>query len=497
MGATVISRAIGGIMIPNQTVKRAAFLATVFTGALAAALPLVGAAQADELSVGTDQQTSVAVTIYNNDLALIRDARKIDLKAGENDIAFIDVSAGIRPETALLTAAGGGLTVTEQNFDFDLLTPQKLLEKSVGSTIRVFRTNPTTGEDRTEDAKVLSVADGMAVLQIGDRIETAIPGRLVFSSVPANLRARPTLVTKALSEKAGSTDVALSYLSRGLSWSADYVASLSADEKTVDLNGWVTLTNQSGVTYKDAKLQLVAGDVNQVQNMMRRDVQPMPMAAVAEAAPKMVEEQAFEYHLYRLDTPTTIKENQTKQVALMAASGVPVTKQYLITNAANVWGRYSASFGEADRVNATVKLKFVNDEKSKLGSPLPKGVVRVYKADTQGEAVFVGEDAIDHTPKNEDVDLTLGQAFDITARAKQTDFEQISDRVYENEYAIEIKNAKKDKVTVDLREAIPGDWKIVKESQEHKKLDSSTAGWLVEVPAEGSTTLTYRVRMQF
>ncbi|HVO03152.1 MAG TPA: DUF4139 domain-containing protein [Candidatus Cybelea sp.] len=475
-------------MTSKATIARAALLAAAFT-----ATPAI----ADEISVGTDQQTGIAVTIYNSDLALIRDQRKVDLKAGENEIAFVDVSAGIRPETALLTAAGGGLTVTEQNFDFDLLTPQKLLEKSVGSTIRVIRTNPTTGADTSEDAKVLSVVNDMAVLQIGDRIETAIPGRLVYSTVPANLRARPTLVTKAIADKAGPTDLALAYLSKGLSWQADYVASLSVDEKTIDLNGWVTLTNQSGVTYKDAKLQLVAGQVNQVQPMMQREALADQTAPMAAAAPKMVEEQAFEYHLYRLDQPTTIKENQTKQVALMAASGVPVVKQYLITNAANVWGRYSSSFGEADRINATVKLKFVNDEKSKLGMPLPKGVVRVYKADSQGEAVFVGEDSIDHTPKNEDISLTMGQAFDITARAKQTDFEQISDRIFENEYEIELKNAKADKVSVDVREAIPGDWKMIKESQPHQKLDSQTAGWLVDVPANGSAKLTYRVRMEF
>ena len=475
-------------MTSKATIARAALLAAAFTGTPAIA---------DEISVGTDQQTGIAVTIYNSDLALIRDQRKVDLKAGENEIAFVDVSAGIRPETALLTAAGGGLTVTEQNFDFDLLTPQKLLEKSVGSTIRVIRTNPTTGADTSEDAKVLSVVNDMAVLQIGDRIETAIPGRLVYSTVPANLRARPTLVTKAIADKAGPTDLALAYLSKGLSWQADYVASLSVDEKTIDLNGWVTLTNQSGVTYKDAKLQLVAGQVNQVQPMMQREALADQTAPMAAAAPKMVEEQAFEYHLYRLDQPTTINENQTKQVALMAASGVPVVKQYLITNAANVWGRYSSSFGEADRINATVKLKFVNDEKSKLGMPLPKGVVRVYKADSQGEAVFVGEDSIDHTPKNEDISLTMGQAFDITARAKQTDFEQISDRIFENEYEIELKNAKADKVSVDVREAIPGDWKMIKESQPHQKLDSQTAGWLVDVPANGSAKLTYRVRMEF
>ena len=237
-------------MIPTSTLARAAFVAAALT---------TTQAFADEVSVGTDQQTGIAVTIYNSDLALIRDQRKVDLKTGENELAFVDVSAAIRPETALLTTQGGGLLVTEQNFDFDLLTPQKLLEKSVGSAIRVFRTNPTTGVDSSEEAKVLSVAEGMVVLQIGDRIETAVPGRLVFSAVPANLRAKPTLVIKTLSDKAGPTPVALSYLSRGLSWQADYVASLSADEKTIDLNGLVTLTNQSGVTYKDASGGLTIG----------------------------------------------------------------------------------------------------------------------------------------------------------------------------------------------------------------------------------------------
>ena len=451
-----------------------------------------------EVEVTTEQQTGIAVTIYNQDLALIRDSRKVAVAKGENDIAFIDVSAAIRPETALLKSGGNALGVIEQNFDFDLLTPEKLLEKSLGQTIRVIRTNPTTGEDSAEEAKVLSVAGGVAVLQIGDRIETAIPGRFVYSAVPANLRARPTLVIKVASEKEGEVPVDLSYLSRGLSWQADYVAELSPDEKTVNLNGWVTLTNQSGVTYKDAKLQLVAGEVNQVQEMLRREVAaPMGAAMDMVQAPKMVEQAAFEYHLYSLDRPTTLKENQTKQVAMLAAAGIPVTKQYLITNAANVWNYYSSNFGEADRVNATVKLKFENDEKSKLGMPLPKGVIRVYKADAAGNGLFVGEDSIQHTPKNEHVDLTLGQAFDITARAKQTNYEKISDQVFEDEYEIEIKNAKKEAVTVDLREAIPGDWKILEESAAHKKLDAATAGWQIEVPAEGSAKLTYRVRVEF
>lgn len=472
-----------------------ALLAT--STALALLLTAANTALADETKVTTESQTGIAVTIYNQDLALIRDSRKIKVTAGENDIAFVDVSAAMRPETALLNAAGDSISVIEQNFDFDLLTPQKLLEKSVGQKIRVFRTNPETGEDRSEEAEVLSVAEGQVVLKIGDRIETAIPGRLVYSAVPENLRARPTLVIKTQAEKSGEIPVDLSYLSRGLAWSADYVADLSADEKSVNINGLVTLTNQSGITYNNAKLQLVAGNVNQVQQYMGLSRSEAPeMVASGMAPPVMTEQAAFEYHLYNLERPTTIKENQTKQVAMLAAENVPVEKQYLFTNPTNIWSSYSYNFGEAPRKNAQVNLKFQNDEKSHMGMPLPAGVIRVYKKDNNN-ALFVGEDRIDHTPKNERVDLTLGEAFDITARAKQVDYSKISNSIYENAYEIEIKNAKKEKVTVDIREGIPGEWKILDESQEHKKLDSSTAQWLVDVPAEGSTVLKYSVRVKF
>ena len=181
---------------------------------------------------------------------------------------------------------------------------------------------------------------------------------------------------------------------------------------------------------------------------------------------------------------------------MLAADGVPVEKQYLITNSANVWGNYGFNFGEAPRQNAAVKQKFQNEEKSHMGMPLPAGVIRVYKKDSDGNALFVGEDGIEHTPKNERVDLKLGEAFDITARAKQTDHARLADDLYENAYEIEIKNAKKEKVTVDVREAFPGEWKMLSESQAHEKLDSNTAQWLVEVPAEGATVLKYSVRIK-
>ena len=450
-----------------------------------------------ETPVGADKQSAIAVTIYNNDLALVRDSRTVTLTQGENDIAFIEVSAGIRPETALLTGRGTPLDIVEQNFDFDLLTPQKLLEKSVGQTIRVVRTNPETGVDSTEDATVLSVAEGQVVLKIGDRIEVTPPGRLVYSAVPANLRDRPTLVVKLASQQAGDLPVDLSYLTRGLSWSADYVAELSPDEKTLNLNGWVTLTNMSGIAYNDAKLQLVAGEVNQYQPEPPR---PMMEAMAADGMvprQKMQSEAAFEYHLYSLDRPTTLKENQTKQVALLAAEQVPVEKKYVLVNVAQLGGNYGAKVGETERVNAEVRMKIKNDDASHLGLPLPMGVVRVYKADSDGDAIFVGEDHIKHTPKNEEVDLMLGRAFDVTARGKQVDYKRIADNVYENSYEIEVKNAKKEPVTVTLREFVPGDWTMLQESVKHEKIDSSTAEWQLNVPAEGSAKLTYKVRITF
>jgi hypothetical protein len=451
-----------------------------------------------ETPVGADKQTAIAVTIYNNDLALVRDSRNVTLTEGENDLAFIEVSAGIRPETALLTGRGNQLDIVEQNFDFDLLTPQKLLEKSVGQTIRVVRTNPETGVDSTEDATVLSVAEGQIVLRIGDRIEVTPPGRLVYSAVPANLRERPTLVVNLASQQAGEALVDLSYLTRGLSWSADYVAELAPDEKTVNLNGWVTLTNMSGIAYNDAKLQLVAGDVNQYQPEPPRPMmEAMGAAADGMRREKMVSEAAFEYHLYSLDRPTTIKENQTKQVALLSAESIPVEKQYVLVNVAQLGGNYGVKVGETQRVNAEVRIKIKNEEASHLGIPLPSGVVRVYKADSDGDAIFVGEDHIDHTPKNEKIDLMLGRAFDVTARGKQVSYERISDNVFENSYEIEVKNAKKEPVTVTLREFVPGDWKMLEESVKHEKVDASTAEWQLQVPAEGSAKLSYKVRITF
>lgn len=449
-----------------------------------------------------DDQQSVAITIYNEDLALVKDARKVTLDEGTNRIALRDVSGRMRPETAQLrsVSAPGSLTLLEQNFDFDLLTPGKLLEKYVGRNVRIVRTHPTTGAETSETAQVLSAQEGV-VLKIGDRIETGVPGRIVFDGVPANLRDRPTLVSDLVSRRAGTQDVELSYLTGGLSWKADYVAELNADDSALDLNGWVTLHNRSGTTYANAKLQLVAGDVNRVREEMdmAKAEQRVLMAPTAAPAP-MAEEALFEYHLYTLNRPTTLADNQTKQVALLGASGVPVTKELLVNGADHY---YRASVGEIGRkLKAGVYVEFANRESARLGQPLPKGVVRVYKRDSAGNAQFVGEDRIDHTPKNETVRLHLGDAFDVTADKKQTDFRRRepankASYVMESAYEILLRNAKPEAVTVTVREPIPGDWQMLEQSQPHKKVAAGTAEWRIKVPAEGSTTLKYRVLVRY
>jgi len=474
-------------------------LNTMIIGLAAAAQASWAAPRDEVVSTASDQQ-SVAVTIYNDNLALVKDARQIRLARDVNLLAWRGVSAQMRPETAQLRNVSNptGFRLQEQNFDFDLLTPQKLLEKYIGREVTVVKVNPATGAETRETATVLSTNDGV-VLRFADRIETGVPGRLAFAGVPDTLRDKPTLVISLVNPAAGVQNLELSYLTGGLSWRADYVAELNARDDQLDLNGWVTLTNQSGAAYPNARLQLVAGDLNRV-----RDEQPLPRAAMAMAAKaadaaEMQQESLFEYHLYTLQRPTTLAENQTKQVALMSAMRVPVKKEFLLEGA-NYY--YSGQYGElGQKIKVGVFVEFDNKGEG-LGIPLPRGVIRLYKKDSQGNAQFVGEDRIDHTPKNETVRLKLGDAFDLTADKKQTAFQKLAgtsryNYVFESAYEIVLKNAKPEAATVIVREPMPGDWTMVSESQPHTKAASGTAEWKVSVPAEGKATLTYRVRVRY
>jgi hypothetical protein len=474
--------------------------------AMAVAFALLGAghnraADRNELKSTLADQETVAVTIYNENLALVKDTRHVSLPDGTHALALREVSAQLRPETAQLRSVShpNALALVEQNFDFDLLTPEKLLQKYIGRKVRVIKTHPTTGAEKVEEAQVLSATQGV-VLKIGDRIETGLPGRIVYDEVPAHLRDRPTLVVQLQNQNAVEQKLELSYLTGGLSWKADYVAELNDDDTRLDLAGWVTLTNLSGTAYRNAKLQLVAGDVNRVKEELRykrRDTKQYELVKPAAAAPEMKQESLFEYHLYSLNRATTLEDNQTKQVALLNAASVPVKKELLL--AGNDY-YYFSSVGElGQKMKLGVYVEFENKTMNHLGLPLPKGVVRVYKKDSSGNAQFVGEDRVDHTPKNEKVRLKLGDAFDVTADKKQTDFKRKDGgesrlAVYESAYEIVLKNAKSEPVTVTVQEPIPGDWKMLEQSQQHEKATAHTARWQITVPAEGKATLRYRVQ---
>ncbi|ARU31322.1 DUF4139 domain-containing protein [Sulfuriferula sp. AH1] len=443
-------------------------------------------------------QRALALTIYNDDLALVKEQRRVNLPAGTSRLAWRDVSARIRPETALLRSLNeaNGLRLLEQNFDFDVLTPQKLLEKNVGNTVTVIKTNPATGMEVRETATVLAANDGV-VLKFADRIETGVPGRLAFAAVPDNLRDRPTLVMTLANARSGVPDLELSYLTGGLSWRADYVAELSANEDKLDINAWVTLTNQSGVSYPNARLQFVAGDVNRVREDLRPGMAARGGVVMAKAAEApMAQENLFEYHLYSLGRTTTLADQQTKQVALLSALQVPVRKSLELRGAEYY---YQGSYGDlGKKLKAGVFIEFDN-KGAGLGVPLPKGVMRVYKRDGAGNAQFVGEDGLDHTARNDTVRLKLGDAFDVYADKKQTDFQKISggrNYTFESAYQITLHNAKSEAVMVKVYEPIPGDWQIINASATHSKAAAGMALWQLRIPAESSTVLTYRVRVK-
>ncbi|MFN3752031.1 MAG: DUF4139 domain-containing protein [Thiobacillus sp.] len=469
----------------------------------AACLLVCGVAPAvpagETISTAADQ-TGVAVTIYNDDLALVRDTRRVRLERERTRLAWREVAAQMRPETARLRNLSNpaGFHLQEQNFDFDPLTPASLLEKHVGREVAVIRVHPATGAETREPATVLAAANGV-VLKFADRVETGVPGRIAYPGVPDTLRDRPTLMVLLTNAAAGAQALELSYLTGGLSWRADYVAELNADDSRLDLDGWVTLANRSGAAYSDARLQLVAGDIHRVRDARppARDV--MMMAAKAADAAGMQQEALFEYHLYTLPRPTTLADNQTKQVALMAAARVPVKKQFLLAGADYYYSGQHADLGQ--KLKAGVIVEFGNRGEG-LGVPLPQGIVRVYKRDGAGNAQFVGEDRIGHTPKNETVRLKLGDAFDVTADRRQSDFRKLAatDRytyVFESAYEIVLKNAKSEAVSVTVREPVPGDWRMVSESQPHTRIASGAAEWQVRVPATGQATLAYRVRVRY
>ena len=434
----------------------------------------------------------LALTIYNSDLALVQDVRQLSIGAGRQRIEFKDVSGQIRPETVSLTAPD--VTIVEQNFDYDLLTPEKLMEKAVGKQVQIVRINPGNGAQATETATVLSVNGGV-VLKIGDRIEVLrqddIPTRVIFDGIPPNLRAKPTLSVTVDSARAGPRAATLSYLSNGLSWKADYVALFDEGPGKLDLQGWVTLTNTSGVDYPDAKVQLVAGDVNLVHSeaeywqrrRIGRNASAVRRAGVeTPTGPQSV----ADYYLYPLAGRTTVAQNQTKQVSFLDAKGAQARKAY----------EYRAYGFESLQTpaSADVAVEFSNSGAAGLGHQLPAGIVRVYVRDAAGEPKFVGENHIDHTPQGSDISVKIGEAFDVTVQPTVLSHERVDDRTDRYRMNYVVRNARPQPVTVRIRQG--GLWrngKVVQENLKSRRIDAYNLGWDVRAPANGETTLTFTV----
>jgi hypothetical protein len=450
-------------------------------------------------SVPAQEQSAdkrLALTIYNSDLALVEHVRTLSVAAGRHRLEFRGVSAGIMSQT--VSFAAGGLTVIEQNFDYDLLTPEKLMEKAVGQRVRIVRTNPGTGAEVEETAEVLSTVGGV-VLRIGDRIEVlrddGLPARVIFDEVPPNLRATPTLSILANAATPVTGDVTLAYLTRGLSWNADYVAVFEEPASNVSLQGWITLTNNSGTTFTNAVAQLVAGDINvvgseaewwQVYNVRRNNANVLRAGGVESSG----REQLADYYVYPLAEATTIADNQTKQISFLSAERVRADRGYEQT---------FFSFASQDEpVSAEVRVRFSNAQASGLGDQLPSGVVRVYARDARGQPQFVGEDRIGHTSAGSDLALKIGDAFDVTIQPTLRQMARASRRATDYDMSYVVRNARSMPITVTIRQ--DNLWRfneVIAQSIAGRRTDADSFAWDVSVPANGETELTFTLRQSW
>jgi hypothetical protein len=445
------------------------------------------------------QREKVAITVYNQNFGLVREIRKLDLGEGRVSLEFRDVSAHIQPETVHIKSLDGedDLAVLEQNYRYDLLTPEKLLEKYVDKKVKVFRWNEKLGRDEMKEAKVLATEGGL-VMEIDGEVTYGFPGRISFPQVPANLIAKPALVWLLGSHRAQQR-VEVTYLTQNLNWVADYVMVVGEDDKLGDLTGWVTLANQSGTSYENAQLKLVAGDVQRVTPPMTTAT---PGYAADEASirpqrapPQFKEEGFFEYHLYTLERPTSLLDKETKQVTLLEGHDIGIKKKLIFYGAEYY---YRGQYGEVvSNQKVGVYLDMKNSKANHLGMPMPKGIVRVYKADKSGAKQFIGEDSIDHTPRDEDIRIKMGESFDVVGDRKQMTWNAVSSCVSESEWEIELRNHKDAKEVVEVYEPVNGDWEILKSSHKHTKKDSKTFTFEVDVPARGQTKITYRVRVRW
>ena len=476
--------------------RRVQMLAMLTAAALAAAN--VALAQTKAASTEADQQ-SLSLTVYNSNTALVRDVRSVRLPAGNVELQFTDVASQIQPETVRIVSltTPAQITMLEQDYRNDLLSPDTLLQYYVGKQVTLVRqvTENNSTKEVSREATLLSDNRG-PVWKVNNEIVVGMPSNYyVFSALPPGLYSKPTLVWLLDNKSAGEQKLEADYMTQGVNWNADYVLTLPAEDAAADLSSWVTVSNNSGVNFRNARLQLVAGQVHQAMQGPR----PMGLGGgvaleAKVAAPGVSEEGLSEYHLYTIERPVTLPNKSSKQIAFVRASGIKVQKTYEITGQQfYFYSPYQG--GQPAKQPVEAHLKFKNSERNSLGVPLPAGTVRVYQADSNGRLQFVGEDRIAHTPKDEDLNLYIGNAFDVTAERKQTDFQNLGRDVYESAFQITIRNHKKAAVTVDLNEPVSGTWTVLQSNFKYEKTSAFSIRFRVPVEADGQSVLNYRLRV--
>jgi hypothetical protein len=459
------------------------------------------ASQSAEHETTSSDQTDLAVTVYNSNVALVRDTRDVSLPSGDFQLRFMDIAATVMPATVHFRSVADPekLSVLEQNYEYDLLDANKVLDKYVGREVTILRAVQKNGSAEWEETKATLLANnsGAPVWKIGDSIVTGMStGSYRFSALPDNLYSRPTLVWLLNNTGARRQKIEASYLANNVSWSADYVMTVTREENSADLDGWVTMANNSGAAFKNAKLQLVAGELNRIYQQGGIIGGMAKMESRAPAAPPMQQESFSEYHLYTLNRRTSIFDKETKQLSLLNASRFPVEKHFIV-NGQSYYYRSAMSPGSAIKDAVLVYYKFKNEDKAGLGMPLPAGTVRVYQADSHGGILFIGEDRIDHTPKDEQVSIHIGNAFDIVAEHKQTDYKKIDNHNFEMEYEITLRNHKETPVTIEVNEPLGGDWEMLNSTFPAKKTAAFAAQFQVPVAKNGTSVLKYRVHVRY
>jgi hypothetical protein len=449
-------------------------------------------------SAFAQEKEGVEVTIYNQNFGLVKDRRNLDFTSGVNNIRFSDVAAAIEPESVHFKSLTNplGCVIQEQNYEYDLVSADKLLSKYIDKKIKVV-----TKDDKVYEGTLMSYDADQAVILSGNGLSMVARKDNIrdisFPELPEGLITKPTLMWQIANDKAGKQLTEVSYLTNNITWSADYVVVADKDDKFIDLAGWVTVDNKSGAAYKDASLKLIAGEVHRApQEQGRFDKRVYAAQAMEAAAPQFEEKAFFEYHMYTLQRKTTVKDNQTKQIALLSANNVPVKKLFIfdpVDYYGWYWYNYEGSQPKEQKVK--VKIEIANTKQNNLGMPLPKGKIKVYKQDSDGSLQFIGEDAIDHTPKDEKIRLYLGDAFDVVAERKKINYRQ-GEKWAEETFEISLRNHKESDIEVNVVERMwrYANWKITDKSHEFIKKDAQKVEFNVPVPKDGETKITYTVK---